>query len=120
MRADRPREALEVIHEIHAIDPENCEAFGHLAEAHRKLEAWADARPAYDKAIECAPENVGLRFNRAYTARKAGDMAAAISDYEWILASEHKDDPRFVDSSLQLARHAQTQGDEETATQLSR
>lgn len=111
MRADLPREALPVLDEIFALDPDNCEAFGHLAEAHRKLEAWEDARAAYDKAIDCAPQNVGLRFNRAWTARQSGRPEDAVPDYEWIVASEFKEDPRFIDSYLQLARHAARQGD---------
>ena len=60
--------AKEELARVLALDPEKCEAFGHLAEAERKLRALDAARAAYDRVLECDPGNAALRFNRAYVA----------------------------------------------------
>ncbi len=115
MQAGRPEAAKEELERIFALDPNHCEAFGHLAEAERKLENFDAAKAAYDRALECAPERAGLRFNRAYLAGLQGRSADARNDYEWIVASEHVSDPRFQTAHLELARIALAAGDSKRA-----
>ena len=104
MQAGKPQSAKDELQLIFEIDPNHCAALGHLAEAERKLGHHDAAKHAYDRAIKCAPEQVGLRFNRAFLATSQGRDADARSDYEWILASEHEADPRFLNAHFELAR----------------
>ncbi len=104
MQAEQPQSAKDELQRIFAIDPNNCEAWGHLAEAERKLEQLDAAKVAYDRALTCDPLNAGLRFNRAFLAGLQGRSADARSDYEWLVASEHATEKRYLDAHLQLAR----------------
>lgn len=115
MQADKPVNAKRELTHIFELDPDNCEAFGHLAEAERKLENFDEARIAYDKALECAPDKVGLRFNRAYLAKLQSRWDDARKDYEWIVESEHAQDTTYLDAHLELARILASAGDLEAA-----
>lgn len=115
MQAGQPAKAKDELERIFALEPDHCEALGHLAEAERKLENFDAAKKAYDRALECAPDKVALRFNRAYLATLQGRTADARPDYQWITKSEHEADPRFLDAHLELARILRAEGESESS-----
>lgn len=97
-RADRE------LRELLAITPDYCRALFHLGEVARLSNRPDDAIAAYGRCIECDPDDMRPRFNRALLHRAADRDAQALADLEQIVASPAADDPLFLGAHLELAR----------------
>lgn len=63
-------------------DPDNSTIWAHLALTYTAQRKWVDADRAYGRAIELAPDNVAIKWNRACFLLASGQHERGFIDYE--------------------------------------
>ncbi|MCA8925430.1 MAG: tetratricopeptide repeat protein [Planctomycetes bacterium] len=92
-RLGRPEEALEVLEEALALDPQNRHSHDVLGVHHYKAGRFEQALEAFDRAVKLEPDHAESRLSRARTLLKLGRRAEAIRDLEHLVEHAPHDDP---------------------------
>ena len=76
----------------------------HLGESERMLGRSEEAEAAYDRALGCDEAHAPSRANRATLRLARGEIGGARGDLVVLLAGPAGEDPRYLESHLQLSR----------------
>ena len=87
----RPKEALEVANAVRQLLNNDAAALDSLGGLYSHLGEQRLALDAYDQALQLAPRNAGITFNRAAVRRFMGQLAAAEEDYDQVIKARPND-----------------------------
>ncbi|MCE2915635.1 MAG: methyltransferase domain-containing protein [Rubrivivax sp.] len=77
----RPDEALPVLDELLALEPDNAEAWGHRGTALAALDRHADAVAAFDRVLALLPQRPAALFQRASSLQVLGRVDEALEGF---------------------------------------
>jgi tetratricopeptide (TPR) repeat protein len=80
--------ALYYYMEALKIDPCYVDALNNAGTIHHENRAYAEAIKEYSKAIECKPQFMEARFNRANSYYMSGEAYSALADIEFIIKAK--------------------------------
>ena len=87
----RPKEGLEVANTVRQALNNDAAALDSLGGLYSHLGEQRLALDAYDRALQLAPRNAGITFNRAAVRRFMGQLAAAEEDYDQVIKARPND-----------------------------
>ena len=97
LASERPIEAIEALRRAVALAPKRADLWEALGEAFVVQgggEIGADARAAFDRALELDPKSESARYHLARAAIAGGDLAGGVAGWRALLADLPAGDPR--------------------------
>ena len=81
--ADQYDEAVDVLRQVLAAEPERAEAYNSLGYCYSRLGQFEAAVECYERAIALQPQYAHAHLNLGMTLLQMGDYARGFAEYEW-------------------------------------
>ena len=104
--------AEEILSELSARAAGYCRLWFQLGEARRLLGRADGALEAFDRGVECDPDDEKSRYQRAELRFRRGEREAAAADFEALWKTAVADDVRYRTLHLRLAQIERARGHE--------
>src|SRR5262245_14805784 len=85
MKAGHLQEAVSVLQQAAAADPNAALTFAYLGVAYSQMSDYESARHAFGRAVQIEPQSARARFNLGVAHKMAGDIEAARTCFDCAL-----------------------------------